>query len=164
MVYTRGLGPRAARRGGSIPLSGTIYQRIMNIYFAGSIRGGRNDREIYSQVISLLSNYGVVLTEHLGQDGLSALGETMASEAIYKRDVKWLEEAEIVVAEVSTPSLGVGYEIAKAEAIGKKIICLYRLDSDKRLSAMIDGNKHVTVIKYQSVSDLKEKLVSILGN
>ena len=51
----------------------------MKIYFAGSIRGGRDDKELYSQIIKLLSDYGTVLTEHIGSNGLSVMGEDMAS-------------------------------------------------------------------------------------
>jgi len=31
-----------------------------------------------------------------------------------------------VVAEVTIPSLGVGYEIGRAVALGKRVLCLYR--------------------------------------
>jgi hypothetical protein len=40
--------------------------------------------------------------------------------------MSWLKEADVIVAEVSTPSLGVGYEIGKAEDMGKRILCLYK--------------------------------------
>ncbi|MEI7962017.1 MAG: nucleoside 2-deoxyribosyltransferase [archaeon] len=43
---------------------------------------------------------------------------------IFDRDVAWIKEADLVVAEVSMPSVGVGYEIGFAESLGKKIICL----------------------------------------
>lgn len=37
----------------------------MNIYFCGSIRGGRQDVAIYQQIVTYLKNYGRVLTEHV---------------------------------------------------------------------------------------------------
>lgn len=75
----------------------------------------------------------------------------LSEEEIYERDISWLREADIVVAEVSSPSLGVGYEIGKAEQFGKYILCLYRKQEGKRLSAMIAGNKNLTVKTYQTV-------------
>ena len=97
----------------------------MKIYFAGSIRGGRDDRQLYADIIKLLRNHGEVLTEHVGNDALSSYGEQhFTNEYIYNRDVEWLMSADVVIAEVTTPSLGVGYEIAKAEDAGKKC-CAY---------------------------------------
>ncbi len=117
----------------------------MKIYFAGSIRGGRDDKELYLEIINLLGKYGRVLTEHIGDKTLSAIGEDgPTDEYIYDRDMAWLNEAAVVVAEVTTPSLGVGYEIGHME--GKKpVLCLYREQDGKRISAMIGGNKNVTI-------------------
>lgn len=131
----------------------------MKIYFAGSIRGGRDDRELYAQVIKLLSKYGVVLTEHVSHENLSVIGENTANQNIYERDMKWLTESDVVVAEVTTPSLGVGYEIATAEGMGKRILCLYHPVLGKSLSAMIAGNQHVTVNEYRTEEELEQALL-----
>ena len=128
----------------------------MNIYFAGSIRGGRGDQALYLEIIRHLSEYGHVLTEHVGDAGLSVLGEVADDKAIHDRDLKWLKEAEYVVAEVTTPSLGVGYELGKATEWGKPILCLFRTEDNRALSAMIAGSDRVKVQKYQSVAGLKE--------
>ncbi|CAI9532062.1 unnamed protein product [Staurois parvus] len=58
---------------------------------------------------------------------------------IHDRDVKWLQQADVVVAEVTQPSLGVGYELGRAVAMNKKILCLFRPSSGRVLSAMIRG-------------------------
>lgn len=129
----------------------------MKIYFAGSIRGGRDDKELYSLIIELLSTYGQVLTEHVGNKNLTAYGEERPSDRyIYHRDMNWLETADVIIAEVTTPSLGVGYEIAKAEEWKKKILCLYRETEGKRLSAMISGSEKLVIKKYESINDLKD--------
>jgi len=127
----------------------------MKIYFAGSIRGGRDDKELYLEIINLLGKYGKVLTEHIGDKTLSAMGEDgPTDEYIYDRDMEWLNEADIVVAELTTPSLGVGYEIGKME--GKKpTLCLYREQDGKKLSAMMGGNKNVKLEIYRAVDDLE---------
>ena len=127
----------------------------MKIYFGGSITGGRDDKDIYFQMISLLKTYGDVLTEHIGDKNLSMMGEKQSAKDIYDRDMEWLRESDVVVAEVSTPSLGVGFEIAKANEWGKKIICLYRPQEGKKLSAIISGCDGVKVFEYKEISDLK---------
>jgi len=124
----------------------------MKIYFAGSIRGSEADREVYFAVIENLKKYGEVLTEHVGSKTISGLGEkNLSDKEIYNRDLKWLKLAEVVVADVSTPSLGVGYELAKAEELKKKILCIYKLEQGKLLSAMISGNDNFTCKEYKNL-------------
>jgi 2'-deoxynucleoside 5'-phosphate N-hydrolase len=126
----------------------------MKIYFAGSIRGGRDDKEVYFQLIEHLHRYGEVLTEHVGDKKLTSYWENNRSDSqIYDRDVSWIEESDICIAEVSTPSLGVGYEIAHAEHLGKKILCLYRNQEGKRVSAMINWSQKINVVTYNTIQE-----------
>ena len=134
----------------------------MKIYFAGSIRGGRDDREIYQCIIKHLRHYGDILTEHVGDQKLTNAGEPRPSRNIYEDDIRWLQQADIVVAEVSTPSLGVGYEVAKAESMGKKILCLYRPEDGKYLSAMVAGNPNVSIGEYRSPEEAKKVIDDFL--
>lgn len=129
----------------------------MKIYFAGSITGGRDDKELYTRIILFLSRYGKVLTEHIGYSHISAMGETdVKPKYIYERDLAWLTESDMVIAEVTIPSLGVGYEIGKAESLGKRVLCLYRPSAKKRLSSMIRGNEKLIVKEYQTIEDLEK--------
>lgn len=108
-------------------------------------------------IISLLKEHGEVLSEHIGNKDLTSYGQvTMTNQEIYTKDMNWVNEADIIIAEVTNPSLGVGYEIGFAESIQKKIIALYRPSEGKRLSAMIAGNKNIEVIEYNNVSELKD--------
>ena len=71
----------------------------MKIYFAGSIRGGRDDRKKYFELIEFLSTHAEVLTEHVGLESLGKNGEgELHDEAIYQRDLEWLSSADAVVA------------------------------------------------------------------
>ena len=121
----------------------------MKIYFAGSIRGGRSDIRIYEQLIKHLRRHGEVLTEHVADPGISEKGENGITDAeIYRKDIQWLSEADLVVAEVTTPSIGVGYEIGLAERLGKPILCLFNNTKGKMLSAMLSGNPHILLRHY----------------
>ncbi|MEK7499362.1 MAG: nucleoside 2-deoxyribosyltransferase [Patescibacteria group bacterium] len=131
----------------------------MNIYFAASIRGGRDDQEIYKQLIETLRSFGTVLTEHFGNKEIQACAGTGKDvHAIYKQDMEWVTMADVIVAEVTQPSLGVGYEIGRAEVMGKRILCLYREMPDRSLSAMISGNKKLQVKTYISPEEVKSIL------
>jgi 2'-deoxynucleoside 5'-phosphate N-hydrolase len=128
----------------------------MKIYFAGSIRGGREDAGIYFQIIEYLKNFGDVLTEHIGDKTLSAMGDDGPSDHfIHDRDMEWLLSADVVVAEVTTVSLGVGYEIGRAVENNIPVLCLYRPETGKKLSAMISGNKIIIVKEYSSLHEVK---------
>lgn len=131
----------------------------MNIYFAGSIRGGGNDAALYKQIIKHLRTHGKVIGgEHADDQILSAPDNKGADvHYIYNRDSKRLNDSEVLVAEVTTPSLGVGYEIGVATQQGKKILCLFRQESDrKKLSAMIKGSPKIANSTYRTIEEAKE--------
>lgn len=135
---------------------------MLKIYFAGSIRGGREQIDIYQQMITYLSTYGQVLTEHVGKESITKKGEAgMNDVEIYRRDIYWLKSSDIVVAEVSNPSLGVGFEIAKAIELHKQVICFYRKQAGQRLSAMIAGCTEVKVFEYDNFEDFKARVDSV---
>ncbi len=124
----------------------------MEIYFAGSIRAGRQDVGTYAALVGHLKNYGRVLTEHVGDPNLTSSGEADAV-FVFERDMNWMDKAEVMVAEVSTPSLGVGYEIARAEQRRLPILCLYRRGSERKLSNMIAGNGKLVVREYSETGE-----------
>jgi nucleoside 2-deoxyribosyltransferase len=136
------------------------------IYFAGSIRGGRQDQALYLEIIERLKQYGQVLTEHIGDSALSSTGEDNGNQSIHDRDLACLKSADYLVAEVTTPSLGVGYEIGKATAWGKPVLCLFRAAEGRALSAMIAGCGDVTVREYRSAAEVEsifEEFLTSIG-
>lgn len=134
----------------------------MTIYFAGSIRGGRGDQAIYEEIIDRLRPYGRVLTEHIGDVNLTLGGEDAADCDIHDRDLNWLRSADVLIAEVTTPSLGVGYEIGRAVEWGKRVICLYRPSDATRLSGMIAGCTALAVHEYSNAADVDRILQKAL--
>lgn len=137
-------------------------ERWMKIYFAGSIRGGRQDAALYAQIIGMLKEHGMVLTEHIGESHVDDVEGSLSDEAIYRRDMTWLEEADAVVAEVTVPSHGVGYEIARAEWLAKPTLCIYRPGSGQRLSALIVGHPTLRCETYDRPEELDIILASFL--
>ena len=136
----------------------------MKIYFAGSIRGGRDDAAFYLQIIEYLKSFGEVLTEHVGNPKLTELGDDGPSDKfIHDRDLAWLQSADVMVAEVTTVSMGVGYEIGRAIESGKKVLCLFRPGSGKNLSAMISGCNDLTLINYSDLEKAKNQIAEFLN-
>lgn len=127
---------------------------MMKIFFSGSIRGGGDYRSSYLQILEFLSNYGDIISEHFDVGNASGSGERGKDSVIYARDVQWIREADLLIAEVSQPSIGVGYEIALAESLGIPVLALFNLGAEKPISAMISGNFKITVVRYDSLAEL----------
>ena len=123
----------------------------MQIYFAASIAGGRNYLATYQQMVAFMQQLGhQVLTEHIIAPDVLDQESHLTPEQIYRRDVDWLARSEAVVAEISNPSLGVGYEICFALGLHKRVLCLHR--RGLFISRMIIGNDRpgLTIADYAS--------------
>ena len=129
----------------------------MKIYFGGSIRGGREDAELYAYMIKELKKYGTVLTEHIGNDALLTPEYEGSDQNIWQKDTAWLRECDMVIAECTAPSLGVGYELAYAERHGKPVHIFYR-PGETSLSAMLKGDPYFMIHPYTT----KEELISLI--
>lgn len=124
-----------------------------SLYFAGSIRAGRDDVPVYARLVEHLKGYGEVLTEHVGDYTLSLHGQShLTDKHIHDRDLAWLRRSDVVVAEVTHASLGVGYEIATALAWRIPVVALFRGETG-RLSAMIAGAEGVELTCYRELPE-----------
>lgn len=137
----------------------------MNIFFIGSIRGGRAQQPGYAHIVDVLERYGNVSPQHVSDDTLSEFGETnLSAEEILEREQKTLETSDVVVAEVTTPSLGVGYLVAHARSLGKRVIALYNGEDTLKLSAIIKGDAGVELHTYVREQELDTILEEALAN
>lgn len=110
----------------------------MDLYFSCSLTGGRQDQPAYAGLVRHLQGLGHrVLTAHLADEAVLAADAELAPEAVFERDTAWLRASDALIAEVSTPSHGVGFEIAYALERGKPVLCLAR--EGLRVSKMLTG-------------------------
>ena len=131
----------------------------MNIYFACSITGGREFESIYRELVDSMAADGhVIPTSHLALSEVMEKERIVQSRDVYLRDVEWIENCDALVAEVSVPSHGVGYEIGYALQKGKPVLCLYQ--NERKVSKMITGNPH-PALKVESYSTVKEAMVKL---
>jgi len=132
----------------------------MNIYFACSITGGRQDELVYQKLVAALQEIGHhVPTALLASPEVMPLEGVVSPHDVYARDVSWISGCDLLLAEISTPSHGVGYEIGYALALGKRVLCLHR--QGRKISKMILGNPdpRLTVHSYTT----PEQAVDILN-
>ena len=132
------------------------------IYFAGSIRGGRVDADLYRRIIQFMQQTDTVLTEHVGSSNLILNEQGRERDArIYDQDTAWLRQSDLLIAECTCPSLGVGYELAYAEHHG--IPCHIFYDKTKaQLSAMLTGNPYFHIHPYESEEQIYAVLTHLL--
>jgi hypothetical protein len=126
----------------------------MKIYFACAIVGGRQDEAVYQQLVGALiaDGHEVPTAMNAGQGWRYMEGSPDPNE-VYRRDIGWINESETLIAEVSTPSHGVGYEISYALERGKPVLCLYQ--RGVRLSKMLTGNTMpgISVADYRDINE-----------
>ena len=135
----------------------------MNIYFSCSITGGRKDQHIYQRIVDyLIKNGHDVPTAHLASSDVMKDESDLNAIDVYKRDMKWVRNCDVLIAEVSTPSHGVGYEIAAAIFLGKHVMCCYQ--KEKKISKIISGNtrENMHVFAYNSEEELISEIESFL--
>jgi nucleoside 2-deoxyribosyltransferase len=136
----------------------------MNIYFACSITGGREFEPTYRAITAaLLTDGHDVPTAHLAEAGVKLLEGQVAPREIYERDTAWIRGCEVLVAEVSTPSHGVGYEVAYALGLNKPVLCVYR--EGQPVSKMLSGNSQpfISVKSYRNTDEVIELIRAFLA-
>ncbi len=122
----------------------------MNIYFACSITGGRDFEGVYQKLTAALLEDGhEVPTAHLAEASVVELEGIVSPGEVYERDVAWIRNSDALIAEVSVPSHGVGYEIGYALNAGKRVLCLSQ--AGRKVSKMVSGNPdpNLTVKTYK---------------
>lgn len=138
-------------------------KRSPKIFLSGSIRGGRQLLETYRFMFDTLEKVGVeVLSWHVVDPELESVEMEMTEEAIYARDLGLLSKSDALIAEVTVPSTGVGYEICRALAQKIPVLCLY--SPNAAVSAMILGNPNslLEVKAYQDKASLKKIIIEFI--
>ena len=135
----------------------------MKIYMSGSIYGGTQKIETYKKLISALEKYGEILDDQIADEDTIAKEEFQNDEDIYKDLESKMKIADIIFAEVTIPSLGVGYELGFADKLGKRIIAVYDETYTKKVSTMIRGNKRIELIPYKDILEIIDNLDKIIN-
>ena len=137
----------------------------MQIYFSGAISGGRDKLPVYRHIVARLQAAGhAVPSAHVADPNVLSRESDVPPREVYWRDIHWIEECHAMVAEVSTPSLGVGYEVCYALHVGKPVLCLYQ--HGLLVSKMITGNSRptLTVADYADLEQLDARLDAFLAS
>lgn len=139
---------------------------MKRIYFACSIAGGRDYAFVYKDFVEVMKSAGVEVIGEVFADPLleAELGTHPDSSPheVWQRDSQWLAKADAVIAEASQPSLGVGYQIARAEALQKPVLVLYYGKSVERFSWMISGSPNIQTFEYAEYAQAKRTIKTFI--
>jgi hypothetical protein len=136
----------------------------MKIYFGFTVAGDRSSIAIARRVVQFLEDLGhEVLTRHLVNDNAWEADRSISPQDVFRRDMAWLDQCDLFVAEVSGSSFGLGFEAGYLlGATTKNVVLLYRRELEKRVSLLITGNTHAncTLVPYRTVEEVEAFLNS----
>ena len=122
----------------------------MRIFFSAPI-GGRSQFEAnYKRIINCLVQKGhKVQSDHVTNVNPKKLADVSDKYRVdyYKKLVKWISEADIVVAELSHSSASIGHEVSLALEKGKNVIALSSTNRGPAIFLGIKSDK-LQMIKY----------------
>lgn len=127
----------------------------MNIYFACPVISERGDEAVYQAIVdTLIADGHEVPTAIIALPKVVDLEIHADPQEIYATSIERIECCDALIAEVSNPSLGVGYEIACALNLEKPVLCCYR--KGRPVSKMITGNSNprIMVHPYQGIQEV----------
>jgi hypothetical protein len=132
----------------------------MKIFFNTSVSGRKEYEENYKaidRILNRISNNVVSAVFIATKEDVAKETEKEAA-SYYDKLRKWMRDSDILVFEVSYPSLGVGYEITWGLQLGKPIIILYVRGKKPHVLDAIPDDK-IQVYEYD-LSDLEKILKS----
>ena len=139
----------------------------MKIYFGVTMAGDRSTLEMARQMVHCLEALGhEVLTRHLVNDDARAADRLLGPQAVYERDMAWLRQCDLFIAEASGSSFGVGFEAGYLLGSGTaKVILFYNVDLSDKLSFLITGNAHpdCTLQPYAGWAEVEAFLKARVG-
>lgn len=139
----------------------------MKIYFGFTVAGDRSTLETARTMVQCLEGLGhEVLTRHLVSDDARISDRLLGPQMVYKRDMAWLEECDLFIAEVSGSSFGLGFEAGYLlGATQNKVILFYNLIVTEKISLLITGNTHphCTLVPYSSLTEVEVFIKTHVG-
>lgn len=135
----------------------------MRVYLACTVRGDRTGVAAGRAICDRLQANGhTVLTTHLLADDANEREAALSEQDVFRRDLEWLTDCDVLVAEASGSSYGVGFEVgyvlARAKTSGQRVVLLYDASRRHAVSRLIAGNCHESceTMAYGSIEELTQ--------
>lgn len=119
----------------------------MKIYLACTVRGDRGAIAAARGIAAALTSRGhEIITGHLLDDNVNERESMLSEQAVFERDLAWLDESDVLVAEASGSSFGVGFEVGyvlgRSGATRQHVVLVYDRARTAAVSRLIVGATH----------------------
>lgn len=138
-----------------------MMTRTKRVFFSCSMRGGysRVTQAELRKILDIIESLDLeLISRHQTSENFIENESRLTNKEIHDRDYRWLQEADIVIAEITNPSLGVGAEIADAIQLGIPVLAVYRKKYEHLISAYISGKAGVVCKAYSDYGELRAKI------
>ena len=139
----------------------------MKVYFGFTVAGDRSSLGTARHMVELLEEMGhQVLTRHLVSDHAAQMDRSIAPQAVFERDMNWLRQCDIFIAEVSGSSFGLGFETGYVlGSSNRQAVLFYRREAAPRISLLITGNTHPRCLlaPYSEPEEMETRLRITMG-
>lgn len=133
----------------------------MKIYFTASTSGNGDLVPQYKTIIHHIKNHDILLVsgDQIVSPHLLEEDKKLSSQQIFERQKKRIESSDLVIAEASKPSHGVGGEIVYALSLNKPVLILIDTRFEDHISPMLVGNPSESLfIEYYDVDNVRLKI------
>jgi len=133
----------------------------MKIYFTASTSGNGDLVPQYKTIIQYIKNHDIALTsgEQIITPQLLEEDKKLTSQQIFDRQKKRIESSDLVIAEASKPSHGVGGEIVYALSLNKPVLILIDTRFEDHISPMLVGNPSENLfVEYYDTENARLKV------
>lgn len=137
----------------------------MKIFFTASLSGKDKYITNYEKIVTILKKNGYdLVSNHV----LESEKELVSKESLEERQKyqkkfhQWINKADIVVAEISYPSTGVGYQLTHSLEKGKPVLALYT--EDKVPVALLGEPSDKLIMAPYSIDKLESVLIDLLND
>ena len=141
----------------------------LSIYLACTVRGDRGAVSVLRTLAGALEEMGhTILSRHLLDDDVDSAESALGERDVFIRDIEWLEQCDVLVAEASGSSFGVGFEVGyvlgRSDRTSQRVILMYGTTRRNQISRLIVGNAHprCDVVAYDDPASLMTALTNLL--
>ena len=130
----------------------------MKIYLAVPLSFGRN-LTFAMKIAEVIERLGHQITSKWVLHNDPSWG--LRPDEIRERDFKAIEESDVLIADITRPSIGVGMEIMYALLQGKTVVCITKYGLP--IPGLILGDKRIKIVILREDRDLEQKLKEVIG-
>lgn len=132
----------------------------MKAYFSASVHGRSINGENYKKIVDTLKKLGFeVFADHVMKTDAEGIDRQSDQEIkdVYRDLINRIKKSDLIVAEVSTPSVSVGHEITEAINLNKPVILLHSDGGNRAM--LLEG---MSDAKVQNIAYNSGNLIGLL--